>query len=196
MGLFDQTPHKVSTLALFKSILDHKQYLPREQPYKDLVNLIQFLLRQFFKAVEDDPFIIVHVSSHSHDSRLCHAIKQLYPLVQALYPKNRGHWKQFSSWKPEEKFVEREKQVAAEVQVTQGYTWTEEMGIVIACLVEDEKTHLINWVKEVSPLDTPALNPLSPVFTDTLGCDNPEETYNRGNRQGRIRRRRRRRRRN
>ena len=70
--------------------------------------------------------------------------------IQALYPKNRGHWKQFSSWKPEEKFVEREKKVAAEVQVTQGYTWTEEMGIVIACLVEDEKTHLINWVKEVT----------------------------------------------
>ena len=68
---------------------------------------------------------------------------------QALYPKNRGHWKQFSSWKPEEKFIERERKVVAEVQVTQGYTWTEEMGIVIACLIEDEKTHLINWVKEV-----------------------------------------------
>ncbi|KAF9644412.1 timeless-domain-containing protein [Thelephora ganbajun] len=122
-GLF----FNVSTLALFKSIMDHKQYLPREQPYKDLVNLIQFLLRQFFKAVDDDPFIIVH----------------------ALYPKNRGHWKQFSSWKPEEKFIEREKKVAAEVQVTQGYTWTEEMGIVIACLVEDEKAHLIDWVKEI-----------------------------------------------
>ena len=55
---------QVSTLALFKSILDHKQYLPREQSYKDLVNLIQFLLRQFFKAVEDDSFIIVHVRFH------------------------------------------------------------------------------------------------------------------------------------
>jgi len=57
--------HKVSTLALFKSIMDHKQYLPREQPYKDLVNLIQFLLRQFFKAVEDDSFIIIHVNALS-----------------------------------------------------------------------------------------------------------------------------------
>lgn len=43
--------------------MDHKQYLPKDQPYKDLVHLIQFLLRQFFKAVEDDPFIIVHVST-------------------------------------------------------------------------------------------------------------------------------------
>lgn len=70
---------------------------------------------------------------------------------------NRGHWKQFSSWKPEEKFIERERKVVAEVQVTQGYTWTEEMGIVIACLIEDEKTHLINWIKEVNRLDILAL---------------------------------------
>lgn len=49
---------------MFKSILDHKQYLPREQPYKDLTNLIQFLLRQFFKAAEEDSFIIVHVRTY------------------------------------------------------------------------------------------------------------------------------------
>lgn len=48
--------------------------------------------------------------------------------------------------------------MAAEVQVTQGYTWTEEMGIVIAYLVEDEKTHLINWVKEVNRLYFSALD--------------------------------------
>lgn len=45
--------------------MDHKQYLPRDQPYKDLVSLIQFLLRQFFKAVEDDPFVIVHVGAYN-----------------------------------------------------------------------------------------------------------------------------------
>ena len=44
--------------------MDHKQYLPKDQPYKDLVNLIQFLLRQFFKAAEDDWFIIVHVGNY------------------------------------------------------------------------------------------------------------------------------------
>jgi hypothetical protein len=97
-------------------------------------------------------------------------------MIQALYPKNRGHWKQFSSWKPEEKFVERERKVAAEVQVTQGYTWTEEMGIVIACLIEDEKTHLINWVKEVSRLNFLALCLSSPIFAGTLGSNISEET--------------------
>jgi hypothetical protein len=106
------------------------------------------------------------------------------PTIQALYPKNRGHWKQFSSWKPEEKFIEREKKAAAEVQVTKGYTWTEEMGIVIACLVEDEKTHLINWVKEVSPLDSCLSRSFLRFSTDTLRSNITEKTYRRGNRQG------------
>ena len=155
--------------------MDHKQYLPREQPYKDLVNLVQFLLRQFFKAVEEDPFIIVHVSTYSLRSTL--VLSSDSPTIQALYPKNRGHWKQFSSWKPEEKFVERERQVAAEVQVTQGYTWTEEMGIVIACLVEDEKTHLINWVKEASLSNSTSSDLPSHILIGTLRGDIPEETY-------------------
>jgi hypothetical protein len=73
--------------------------------------------------------------------------------------------------------------VAAEVQVTQGYTWTEEMGIVIACLVEDEKTHLINWVKEVSWPDFPP-ELLSHGLIGTLGGNIPEETYHRRNGQG------------
>jgi len=98
-------------------------------------------------------------------------------MIQALYPKNRGYWKQFSSWKPEEKYIEREKKVAEEVQVTQGYTWTEEMGIVIACLVEDEKTHLVNWVKEVGLPDFLSLDLPSRGFTDTPWGNIPEETY-------------------
>lgn len=71
--------------------------------------------------------------------------------------------------------------MAAEVQVTQGYTWTEEMGIVIACLVEDEKTHLINWVKDVSPpsLLSSELRSRRPI--GTFRGNLPEETYHRGN---------------
>ena len=79
--------------------------------------------------------------------------------------------------------------MAAEVQVTQGYTWTEEMGIVIACLVEDEKTHLIDWVKEVSLSNFLSSELLSHSLVDTFRGNLPEETYHRGNGQGRIRRR-------
>lgn len=50
-------------MNLFKTILDQQKSMPREQPYKDLVALINYLLRQFFKAVEEEPFLIVQVSS-------------------------------------------------------------------------------------------------------------------------------------
>ena len=36
--------------------------LPREQPYKDLTALINFVLRKFFKAVEEDSFLVVEAS--------------------------------------------------------------------------------------------------------------------------------------
>lgn len=74
--------------------------------------------------------------------------------------------------------------MAAEVQVTQGYTWTEEMGIVIACLIEDEKTHLINWVKEVGLSEFPSSNLLSYGPIGTLRGNISEETHRRRNRQG------------
>ena len=53
---------QVSTLDLFKTILEEQKSLPRDQPYKDLVNLMNFLVRKFFKAVAEDPFLIVEVS--------------------------------------------------------------------------------------------------------------------------------------
>ena len=52
---------QVSTLDLFKRLLEDQKSFPREQPYKDLVRLVNFLLRQFFKAVEEDSFLIVAV---------------------------------------------------------------------------------------------------------------------------------------
>lgn len=51
----------VSTLYLFKQIMAEERSLPREQPYKDLVALINYVLRQFFKAVEEDSFLVVEV---------------------------------------------------------------------------------------------------------------------------------------
>ncbi len=56
-GLF----FKVSTLNLFKTILAEEKSLPREQAYKDLVALINYILRKFFKEAAEDPFILVEV---------------------------------------------------------------------------------------------------------------------------------------
>ncbi|KAI0073615.1 timeless-domain-containing protein [Panus rudis PR-1116 ss-1] len=126
-GLF----FKVSTLDLFKTILAEEKTLPREQPYKDLIALINYILRRFFKAVEEDPFVI----------------------VQAFFPKNRGQWKHFSSWEPEEKpskgKTEVDSRFPPDVKVKKGYKWSEELAIAMQCLQEEGKEKLIDWVKEI-----------------------------------------------
>ena len=59
----------VSTLYLFKQIMAEERTLPREQPYKDLVALINYILRKFFKAVEEDSFLIIEVGPCFHALR-------------------------------------------------------------------------------------------------------------------------------
>ncbi|KAI5121938.1 hypothetical protein M0805_000267 [Coniferiporia weirii] len=127
-GLF----FKVSTLNLFKSILAKQSTLPREQSYKDLVALINYILRKFFKAVNEDPLLVVEV----------------------FFPKNRNRWKQFSSWDPEENKRSKDKDtketsIPPDVQVKKGHSWSEQLGIAIACLVEKGQQDLIDWVKEI-----------------------------------------------
>lgn len=53
----------MSTLNLFKTILADQKSFPKDQPYKDLVALINYVLRQFFKAVEADSFVLIEVRS-------------------------------------------------------------------------------------------------------------------------------------
>lgn len=48
-------------MHLFKQIMADEKSLPKEQPYKDLVALITFILRKFFKAIAEDSFVIVEV---------------------------------------------------------------------------------------------------------------------------------------
>ncbi|KAG6918286.1 hypothetical protein DXG01_015378 [Tephrocybe rancida] len=122
----------VSTLNLFKAILVDQKSFPRDQPYKDLVNLITFILRQFFKALGEDTFLA----------------------VEAFFPKNRGHWKQFSSWEPEksgrkEKKTVEDTKFPPDVEVKKGYSWSDQLGITIASLVEAGETVLVQWTKEI-----------------------------------------------
>ncbi|KAH0831354.1 timeless protein-domain-containing protein [Lanmaoa asiatica] len=124
---------QVSTMHLFKSILDDQRSLPKDQPYKDLIQLITFTLRKFFKTVEEEPFL----------------------MIEAWYPMNRGHWKQYSSWEPEQK-ANRKQETAednggftGEVQIKKGYSWSEQIGIAVAALVEEGKSELVEWVKDI-----------------------------------------------
>jgi len=69
---------------------------------------------------------------------------------------NRGHWKQYSSWEPERKpertrdTMEDTRNQSTEVQVKKGYSWSEQVGIAVAALVEDSQRDLVEWVKDVS----------------------------------------------
>jgi replication fork protection complex subunit Tof1/Swi1 len=140
-GLF----FRVSTLDLFKGILANTKSLPKDQAYKDLVSMINFILRKFFKAVEQDPFL----------------------LIEAFYPKNRGSsgWKAYSSLTPEELAVKTgkvsgpkvdntvaDRRFPPDVHVKKGWSWSEQVGIAIKALVEEEHTELVDWTKDVSTL--------------------------------------------
>lgn len=66
---------------------------------------------------------------------------------------NRSSWKQFSSWEPEEKAKAirgaDDATLPAEVSVKKGYTWSEQLGIAIAVLVNNDKKQLVEWTIEV-----------------------------------------------
>ncbi|THH17984.1 hypothetical protein EW146_g2907, partial [Bondarzewia mesenterica] len=128
-GLYFQ----VSTLVLFKSILAQQDSLPKEQAYKDLKVLITYILRQFFKAVEADSFVL------------------------AFYPKTRGRWKKLSSWEPETKAKKGRETVEdarfpPDVQVKKGYTWSEQLAIAMAALQDEGHGGLVEWVKDILSL--------------------------------------------
>ncbi|CAE6475330.1 unnamed protein product [Rhizoctonia solani] len=117
---------KVSTLALFQSILKNQASLPKDQPYKDLLQLINFILRKFFKNAQEHPLL----------------------LVEAFFPKNRGQWKAYSSYEPEVK-PKSKPAGKAEVGVKKGFKTSEQIGIAVACLVEEDSRSLIDWVVDV-----------------------------------------------
>ncbi|CAE7152048.1 unnamed protein product, partial [Rhizoctonia solani] len=117
---------KVSTLMLFQSILKNQSSLPKDQPYKDLIQLINFILRKFFKNAQEHPLL----------------------LVEAFYPKNRGQWKAYSSYEPEVK-PKSKPAGTAEVGVKKGFKTSEQIGIAVACLVEEDSRLLIDWVIDI-----------------------------------------------
>ncbi|KDN42043.1 hypothetical protein RSAG8_07088, partial [Rhizoctonia solani AG-8 WAC10335] len=106
---------KVSTLMLFQSILKNQSSLPKDQPHKDLIQLINFILRKFFKNAQEHPLL----------------------LVEAFYPKNRGQWKSYSSYEPEVKPKSKSAGTA------------EQIGVAVACLVEEDSKLLIDWVIDI-----------------------------------------------
>jgi replication fork protection complex subunit Tof1/Swi1 len=71
---------QIGSLYLFRQILDERQSLPKGDASNDLIQLINYILRKFFKKVAEDKFVI----------------------VETLGPKSRNKWKDLSSYKSEE----------------------------------------------------------------------------------------------
>lgn len=67
---------------------------------------------------------------------------------------NRGHWKQYSSWEQKanhkQKTAEDNGGFSGEVQIKKGYSWSEQIGIAVAALVEEGNSELVEWAKDVS----------------------------------------------
>lgn len=116
-----------------------------------MISLLNFILRQFFKAVEKDPFLAIEVPVSS----TCDDHVPWNSVLQAFFPKNRSHWKQFSSWEPGRQQSRVEKTILdtrfpPDVEVKKGYSWSDQLGIVIAALIEATQMNLVTWTVEES----------------------------------------------
>jgi hypothetical protein len=138
--------------------VDQKSF-PKDQAYKDLVALINYVLRQFFKAVEADSFVLIevrvpslsHTPSPKKKLNTEHTSEFFFSCAQAFFPKNRNRWKRYSSWEPEPKTKDKEPDARfpPDVQVKKGFSWSEQLAIAMAALQEAGQSELIEWVKEV-----------------------------------------------
>ena len=126
---------QVTALHLFQRIIDSKASLPNADSSRDLIFLINFILRKFFKKVQEDPFLI----------------------IEALAPKTKAKWKSISSYKSDESEAEGgvggigRKKEAAELEFVKkkNLSWSQQMEVVIGMLLRDGKQSLIEWIIEV-----------------------------------------------
>lgn len=61
VGLF----FKASVLHQFRQILDDRKSLPKTRPWNDLFALIQYILKEFFKAARVQPILLIEVGLKS-----------------------------------------------------------------------------------------------------------------------------------
>ena len=72
---------------------------------------------------------------------------------QAFFPKNRGHWKQFSSAEldavgPRPEAPNFDTRFPQDWYVKKGYTPSEEIGIAMLALTDNGQMELIEWTKQ------------------------------------------------
>nr|XP_018259274.1 topoisomerase 1-associated factor 1 [Kwoniella dejecticola CBS 10117]OBR81432.1 topoisomerase 1-associated factor 1 [Kwoniella dejecticola CBS 10117] len=148
---------KVSTLNLFRKIIDSAHTLPKHDSSKDLNQLIQFVLRKFFKRVAEDPFLI----------------------IDAFSSRSRTKWKEVSSYQSGSESDDgmggqrgriKEKMGQAEIEFKKNkkLSWSQQMEITVGILMKEEKSDWIKWIIEVLEI---ALAARTEIVISTDGTD-------------------------
>ncbi|KAG9019357.1 Topoisomerase 1-associated factor 1 [Tulasnella sp. 427] len=126
---------RVSTMDLFHRILKMEKTLPKEIPYVDLCKLMRFVVKKFFKAVQEDPFLMVEAFFPIRASRKGLGGKTL-PHGNAssdedvvVHPAGDRHGPQL--------YIKGKR------------PWSEQLGIAVASLIESGQMDLIDWTKEI-----------------------------------------------
>ncbi|GAA6027789.1 hypothetical protein JCM8097_001720 [Rhodosporidiobolus ruineniae] len=127
-GLF----FKPTVLELFKRLLDDPDIASaRDGPNADLRKLIEFVLRKFFKAVQDHPFLLLEC---------------FFPKTRSQLGKMRlGEIDPYADSDDDTPAYRAKK--LGEVEVQPGFSLTQQIGIAIACLVDGENLPLVELIK-------------------------------------------------
>ncbi|GAA6062112.1 hypothetical protein JCM10212_000866 [Sporobolomyces blumeae] len=161
-GLF----YKPTVLDLFKRILEDSNVTnAADGPNRDLRKLIEYILRKFFKAVQDHPLL----------------------LLECFYPKTRTHLGKMRQGETDpyassddDTPAYRAKK-AGEVEVQPGFSHTQQIGIAITCLIETGRLPLIETLKEQIKLASAARTEVVlatdglPPLADPLADDPSDE---------------------
>jgi replication fork protection complex subunit Tof1/Swi1 len=129
-GLF----FKVSVFSLFRQILDDEKQgkLGRNQANGDLIKLIQYILRRFFKAAQANPLLMIRV---------------FYPVRATDVRKLRKGVDLGALEMEEEAHVSMPMEVIFRNEEVMSDS--RKMGVAIAVLQEKNQEYLLDWVKDV-----------------------------------------------
>ncbi|KAG8943281.1 Topoisomerase 1-associated factor 1 [Tulasnella sp. 424] len=125
---------KVSTLDLFHRILKAEKTLPKDTPYLDLCKLMRYVVKKFFKAVQEDSFLMVEAFFPIRASR------------KGLGGKSLARGEASSD---EDVVVHKPgDRHGPQLYIKGKRSWSEQLGVAIACLIDAGQMDLIDWTKE------------------------------------------------
>lgn len=122
---------RVTTLELFRRILDDQACLPKTTAYKDLFKFITYILKQFFKLAQTNQLLF----------------------IEAFFSHNKTEMRKEVMQEPssdEDNDSPKAMRMPADIKVKKGMSWAEEMGVAVGLLSNMNRDDLLTWVKDVS----------------------------------------------